>query len=77
MTKLFHVAWSKTYYTSGSVTVEAGSSHEAEEIVRDRMGDYEGSMQHDADRDFVEAASALTIWPPTWSKVRPATGEVN
>jgi len=51
----YYVSWSKTYYTSGSVEIEADSSEDAEWIVRDRMGDYEGSMQYDADKDFVEA----------------------
>jgi len=51
----YTVTWSKTYYTSGSVEIEADSSEDAEWIVRDRMGDYEGSMQYDADKDFVEA----------------------
>jgi hypothetical protein len=51
----YYVSWSKTYYTSGSVEIEADSSEDAEWIVRDRMVDYEGSMQYDADKDFVEA----------------------
>ena len=51
----YEVTWSKTYYASGSVEIEANSSEDAEELVRERMGDYEGSMQYDADRDFVEA----------------------
>lgn len=49
------VEWSKTYYASGSVAVDASSSEDAEDVVRERMGDYEGSMQYDADKDFVEA----------------------
>ena len=49
------VEWSKTYYASGAVAVDASSSEDAEDVVRERMGDYEGSMQYDADKDFVEA----------------------
>ena len=51
----YEVTWSKTYYASGSVEIEADSNEEAEDIVRERMGDYEGSMQYDADKDFVES----------------------
>ena len=51
----YTVDWSKTYYASGSVEIEADSNEEAEDIVRERMGDYEGSMQYDADKDFVES----------------------
>ena len=54
----YEVTWSKTYYASGLVEVEANSSKDAEDIVRDRMGDYEGSMQYDADKDFVESYEA-------------------
>ena len=49
------VDWNKAYHASGSVEVEANSNEEAEKRVRERMGDYEGSMQYDADKDFVEA----------------------
>ena len=55
----YEVTWSKTYYASGSVEIEADSNEEAEELVRERMGDYEGSMQYDADKDFVESYSRI------------------
>jgi len=51
----YEVTWNKTYYASGYVEVEADSNEEAEELVRDRMGDYEGHMEYDADKDFVES----------------------
>ena len=51
----YEVNWSKTYYTSGYVEIEANSTEEAEKIARDNIGDYEGSMQYDGDADFVEA----------------------
>jgi hypothetical protein len=49
------VTWNKTYHASGFVEVEADSSENAEEIVRDRIGDYEGHMEYDPDKDFVES----------------------
>ena len=58
----YAVTWSKTYYASGSVEIDANSNEEAEQIVRERMGDYEGSSQYDPDRDFVE--SSLRISDP-------------
>ena len=51
----YSVHWSKTYHASGNVEVAAHSLVDAEEIVREQMGDYEGSMQYDADDDMVEA----------------------
>jgi hypothetical protein len=49
------VQWAKTYIASGRVEIEANSKEDAKEVVLERMGDYEGSMQYDADRDYVEA----------------------
>ena len=51
----YDVEWSKTYYASGRVEIEANSKEDAKETVLERMGDYDGSMQYDADRDYVEA----------------------
>jgi len=51
----YKVYWSKRYYASGTVKIEADSFIEAEEIVRERIGNYEGSMQYDPDGDEVEA----------------------
>ena len=49
------VYWSKRYYASSTVEVEANNKEEAEKFVEERMGDYEGSMQYDPDADKVEA----------------------
>ena len=51
----YNVYWRKTYHVSGNVEVEADRFEEAEEIVIEQMGDYEGSMWYDADGDIVEA----------------------
>jgi hypothetical protein len=51
----FDVDWSKTYYVQGQVTVEAHSAKEAEDIVYDKLGDFEGTMQYNPDDDYVEA----------------------
>jgi len=54
--KIFRVDWSKTYYASGVEEVEAETDEEAEEIVRAKIGDLEGSMQYDPNEDYVESA---------------------
>ena len=51
----YTVNWSKAYHACGFVEIEAKSKEEAKEIVLDSMGDYEGSMQYDADKDYAEA----------------------
>ena len=51
----YKVYWSKRYYASGTVEIEAYSFIEAEEIVLENIGNYEGSMQYDPDGDEVEA----------------------
>ena len=53
--KRFRVSWSKTYHATGEIYVDAASKREAERIVHQKIGDYEGSMQYDADDDEVEA----------------------
>ena len=66
----YTVSWGKTYYASGLVEIEANSSEDAENIVRDRMGDCEGSMQYDPDKDCVEASKVdNSIWlNDTWHR---------
>ena len=56
MPNKYVVEWGKTYYACGEVNVEADSSEEAEALVRERMGDYEGHMEYEPDKDFVSIA---------------------
>ena len=55
----FPVFWSKTYYASGNVEIEASDRKEAEKLARDNIGDYGGSMQYDPRGDLVEAREVL------------------
>jgi len=51
---MWSVDWSKTYYMSGTVCVEADTPEQAKEIVENQIGDYSGgSMQYDANEDYV------------------------
>ena len=52
----FRVTWTKTYYASGDVEVEAADKEAAERNVLERIGDFTGSMQYCPDSDYVEAA---------------------
>ena len=54
----YNVYWRKTYYASGNVEVDADGFEEAEKIVKEQMGNYEGSMQYDPDDDIVETYKA-------------------
>ena len=49
----YEVQWSKRYYASGCVEIDAESEEQARELILERIGDYEGSMQYDADGDDV------------------------
>jgi len=49
----YEVQWSKRYYASGRAVIEAESKEKAKEIAEERIGDYEGSMQYDADGDDI------------------------
>lgn len=49
------VHWSKTYHATGTEHVKAATREEARKRIRERIGDLEGSLQYDPDRDTVEA----------------------
>ena len=49
----YEVEWTKTYYASGVVEVEADHKDDAHDMVLDNIGDYEGSMQYDPSGDDV------------------------
>ena len=53
----YKVDWDKKYYDCGTIEVLASSPEEAENIVYDQIGDYEGSLQYDVDGDDV------TVYP--------------
>jgi len=43
MTNRYRVVWFKTCHVTGTKEIKANSTEEAEEIVFDQIGDYEGS----------------------------------
>jgi hypothetical protein len=53
--KPYSVTWSKVYYASGTEKVLAMGPAEAEEMVLDRIGDLEGSLQYAGEQDEVHA----------------------
>jgi hypothetical protein len=59
--KKYKVSWTKTYYTSGEVEVEATSRMDAELKVEEEIGNYEGSMQYNPDEDYVDAVEVKSI----------------
>ena len=54
--KKYNVDWSKTYYASGNVVIEAESEMDAEMIAENNIGDYEGSMQYDPKRKLYRSS---------------------
>ena len=59
--KKYKVTWSKTYYASGEVEVEATSKMDAELKEEEKIGDYEGSMQYNPYEDYVDAVEVKSI----------------
>lgn len=59
MNKQFDVRWCKTYNSTGVERVTAATAEEAEQLVSDRIGDLEGSMQYEPDWNEVEASPAI------------------
>ena len=53
--KKFAVTWAKNYCAHGEEVIEANSRVEAEEIMNERIGDLQGSMQYLPDDNYIEA----------------------
>lgn len=51
----YEVSWIKTYYSADYVEIEANSQEEAEDIARENIRNYEGSMHYDDTKDEVFA----------------------
>ena len=51
----YSVDWAKTYVASGTVIVAAFNKEDAEQMVLEKIGDLQGSMQYDPNEDYVEA----------------------
>ena len=51
----YDVDWTKAYFSHGSVEIEANSKAEAEEIVHDQIGNYEGSLDYRPEENYVSA----------------------
>ena len=56
----YWVSWSKSYYSGGSLEIEADSAEQAYEIAQNNIGDYEGSMQYDPHGDLIEVMPDCT-----------------
>jgi hypothetical protein len=57
--KKYRVYWTKRYFVTGDLVVEAENPDHAHDIVSERMGDLEGSLNYDDDEivDVVEEVS--------------------
>ncbi len=55
----YEVLWVKRYYATGTVEVEAPNGDDAYDMVMDKIGDYTGSMQYEADGDDVEVMKEI------------------
>lgn len=55
----FEVYWSKQYYASGAVEVEADDARHAESIVAENIGDYTGHMEYCPENDFINAVEEI------------------
>lgn len=53
--KTYLISYVKYYYLTGEVEIEASTEEEAIQIVEDNIGCYDGSMEWDYDKNFVES----------------------
>ena len=64
----YKVEWIKTYYVSGTKEIEANNRLEAENIAHADIGDWQGAMQYDPDKNYVDAVALDKRWPPSDTK---------
>ncbi len=65
----YKVHWTKTYYRSGVEEVKASSAKEAEDIVDNIIGNLEGSMQYDPDKNTIDAEPFVSLKKYTKVKI--------
>lgn len=63
---IYKVTWSKTYYRSGTKIIEASSHREAQQIADDNIGNWEGGMEYDADKNEITTEVSKEHLPKDW-----------
>jgi len=58
--KEYIVEWTKTYHASGTIKIKALSAKEAEDKMDAIIGDQEGSMQYDPDKNTIEVFKKMS-----------------
>jgi len=56
----YEVQWTKGYYRSGVVEVEADHEDDAHDKVLENIGNYEGSLQYDEFGESVEILKEIS-----------------
>jgi hypothetical protein len=53
--KTYLISWMKYYWAGGEKEIEAPTEEEAIQIARDNIGGYDGHMEWDYDKNFIES----------------------
>ena len=53
--KKYRISWTKYYHASGEKKIEASTEEEAIQIVKDHVGEYDGSLDWGPDSPFIES----------------------
>ena len=56
---IYEIDWFKYYYTTGTVMIEASTEKEAIKIVEDNIGNYDGSLNWEPDKNFIESCGEV------------------
>ena len=59
------VQWTKGYYASGIVEIEADTEDDAHDKVMENIGNYEGNLQYDEFGESVEVLKEIDRWLST------------
>jgi len=50
----YKIQWAKTYVRSGEIIVEAPTEEIAKEIAESNIGDLDGRLQYESDKDYID-----------------------
>jgi|APSaa5957512535_1039671.scaffolds.fasta_scaffold181570_2 hypothetical protein len=58
--KKYRVTWSKSYWATGDVVVEADSEEKAGDIVLEKIGDLAGKMEYNPREDEIMSVDEVS-----------------
>ncbi|MBP72875.1 MAG: hypothetical protein CMA70_04745 [Euryarchaeota archaeon] len=64
---IYEVEWTKTYYATGTIEIEASDEEAARRVACRHIGDYSGSLEWDDDDSYVEVIGTIETNEDEWT----------